>query len=80
MTKKKKKNNKKIIIILITMTILISIIISCIIFSNYNRLTLKGNKIINIDVITIIKIGAVLKNIHSNECHNVPITDHSGLL
>ena len=26
------------------------------------------------------EIGATLKNTYSNECHNVPITDHSGLL
>jgi len=37
------------------------------------------NNIINITVIIIINNGAILKNIHSNECHNVPITDHSGL-
>ena len=36
------------------------------------------NNIIN-TVITIINNGAILKNVHSNECHNVPITDHSGL-
>ena len=33
-----------------------------------------------IKVITITTIGATLKNTHSNECHIVPITLHSGLL
>lgn len=43
-------------------------------------LFLLTNIIPNIDVIAITAIGATLKNTHSNECHNVPITDHSGLL
>ncbi len=43
-------------------------------------LLLFTKTIAKIKVITITTIGATLKNIHSKECHIVPITLHSGLL